>query len=80
VAQSNPFKIAARKKKRPRHAAAIHATLQKDMDAMATASGVAKNCTPASCRTTNNPSVGTVARAVQWKSNFRFLAAVTAVL
>jgi hypothetical protein len=49
--------IAARRS-RPRHTATIHATLQKEMEAMATASGVAKNCTPDRCRTTNNPSPG----------------------
>ena len=46
-----------------RQTAAIHATLQKDMAAMAMALGVAKNCTPVSWPTTSNPRPGTVARA-----------------
>jgi hypothetical protein len=60
VRPSRARKIAARQ------TATIHATLQEDMAAMATASGVARKCTPVSCRTTNNPRPGTTATALQW--------------
>jgi hypothetical protein len=62
----------------PRRTAAIHATLQEDMAAMAMASGVAKNCTPVQCRTTK-PSPGTVARALQLKYATRNKSITTAL-